>query len=330
MTQEDVRHDWRVAEVMDLLDTPFNDLLYRAQSVHRRHHEPNEIQVSTLFSIKTGGCPEDCRFCPQSVHYNTGLDPHGLLGVDAVVGAARQAQAAGATRFCMGAGWRGPTKSQVRRVCTLIEGVADLGMETCATLGMLTREKAADLARAGLDYYNHNLDTSPEYYGEVITTRTYQDRLETLANVRAAGMRVCCGGIVGMGESRRDRAGLLAQLANLPRHPESVPINNLVRTAGTPMQDVEALAPLEMARCVAVARILMPYAVLRLGAGRANLSETDQALCLLAGGGSIFGGGLALTMPNPGFGTDREMFSAMGLVPRHARSACCARGRHGN
>ena len=263
MTREEIKHDWSVDEVMALFEAPLNDLLFQAQSIHRRYHTPNEVQISTLFGIKTGGCPEDCKFCPQSIHYDTGLDLHNLLGVDDVVEAARKARAAGATRFCMGAGWRGPTHIQVRRVCELIEAVADLEMEPWVTLGMLTHKKAEDLARAGLDYYNHNLDTSPEYYGEVITTRTYQDRLDTLANVRAAGIRVCCGGIVGMGESRKDRASLLVQLANLPEHPESVPINNLVRVAGTPMQDAEVLSPLELARCVAVARILMPRAVVR-------------------------------------------------------------------
>ena len=299
---------------MALFEAPLNDLLFKAQRIHRRHHPANEVQISTLLSIKTGGCPEDCKYCPQSIHYDTGLDAHNLLPVDDVVEAARKARAAGATRFCMGAAWRGPTNSQVRRVCELIEAVADLEMETCATLGMLTPAQADELARAGLDYYNHNLDTSPEYYGEIITTRSYQDRLDTLANVRAAGLRVCCGGIVGMGESRRDRAGLLVQLANLPEHPESVPINNLVRVEGTPMQDAEALSPLELARCIAVARILMPQAVVRLSAGRTDLSEAAQALCFMAGAGSIFCGDQLLTTPNPSFGDDMEMFEDLGLA----------------
>ena len=321
MTAEHIRHDWDVDEVMALLEAPLNDLLFQAQSVHRRFHAPNEVQISTLLSIKTGGCPEDCKYCPQSIHYDTGLDAHNLLPVDDVVEAARKARAAGATRFCMGAAWRGPTNAQVGRVCELIAAVADLEMETCVTLGMLTPEQAQDLARAGLDYYNHNLDTSPEYYGEIITTRSYQDRLDTLANVRASGIRVCCGGIVGMGESQADRAGLLVQLANLPEHPESVPINNLVRVAGTPMQDAEVLSPLELARCVAVARILMPRSVVRLSAGRTDLSEAAQALCFMAGAGSIFCGDQLLTTPNPDFAADMEMFQDLGLTAQTARAS---------
>ena len=314
MTESDIGHDWSVDEVMALFEAPLNDLLFQAQAIHRRYHAANEVQISSLLSIKTGGCPEDCKYCPQSIHYDTGLDAHSLLPVDDVVEAARKARAAGATRFCMGAAWRGPTNAQVRRVCELIEAVADLDMETCVTLGMLTPGQAEDLARAGLDYYNHNLDTSPEYYGEIITTRNYQDRLDTLANVRAAGILVCCGGIVGMGESRKDRAGLLAQLANLPEHPESVPINNLVRVEGTPMQDAEVLSPLELARCIAVARILMPRAVVRLSAGRTDLGEAAQALCFMAGAGSIFCGDQLLTTPNPSFGADMEMFEDLGLA----------------
>ena len=314
MTVEKIRHNWTVDEAMALFDAPLNDLLYQAQSVHRRFHAANEVQISTLLSIKTGGCPEDCKYCPQSVHYETGLETHGLLPVGDVVEAARKARAAGATRFCMGAAWRGPTNSQVRRVCEYVEAVAHLEMETCVTLGMLTPSQAEALAQAGLDYYNHNLDTSPEYYGEIITTRTYQDRLDTLGNVRAAGVRVCCGGIVGMGETRRDRAGLLVQLANLPEHPESVPINNLIRVAGTPMQDAEVLSPLELARCIAVARILMPRAVVRLSAGRTELGEAAQALCFMAGAGSIFCGEKLLTTPNPSFDADMEMFEDLGLA----------------
>ena len=312
----DIRHDWRVDEVLALFEVPLNELLFAAQSIHRRYHPLNKVQISTLLSIKTGGCPEDCKYCPQSIHYNTGLDAHNLLPVGDVVEAARKAHAAGATRFCMGAAWRGPTNSQVKRVCELIEAVADLRMETCVTLGMLTPEQAEDLAGAGLDYYNHNLDTSPEYYGEIITTRNYQDRLDTLANVRAAGIKVCCGGIVGMGESRKDRAGLLVQLANLPEHPESVPINSLVRVEGTPLQDAEKLSPLELARCIAVARILMPRAVVRLSAGRTELSEAAQALCFMAGAGSIFCGDQLLTTPNPDFADDMEMFQHLGLTAR--------------
>ena len=315
MADQDIRHDWALDEVEALFAEPFNDLLFRAQATHRRHHAANEVQISTLLSIKTGGCPEDCKYCPQSVHYDTGLDAHNLLPVADVVEAARRARDAGASRFCMGAAWRSPTRAQTRKVCELVESVKDLGMETCATLGMLTAEQAADLAAAGLDFYNHNLDTSPEFYGEIITTRNYQDRLETLAHVRGAGINVCCGGIVGMGETRRDRAGLLRQLANLPEHPESVPINNLVRVAGTPLADAEPLPPLELVRCVAVARILMPAAVVRLSAGRTELSPEAQALCFFAGAGSIFCGDQLLTTPNPSFGDDMAMFDELGLAP---------------
>ena len=315
MAGEDIRHDWALEEVEALFAQPLNDLLFRAQSTHRRHHPANQVQISTLLSIKTGGCPEDCKYCPQSVHYDTGLHAHNLLPVEDVVEAARRARDAGASRFCMGAAWRSPTRSQTRKVCELVESVKELGMETCATLGMLTAEQAADLAAAGLDYYNHNLDTSPEFYGEIITTRGYQDRLQTLAHVRGAGINVCCGGIVGMGESRRDRAGLLLQLANLPEHPESVPINNLVRVEGTPLADAEPLPPLELARCVAVARILMPAAVVRLSAGRTELSPEAQALCFFAGAGSIFCGDQLLTTPNPAFDDDMAMFQDLGLTP---------------
>ncbi len=311
--QQDLRHDWRLDEVLALFDRPLNDLLFEAQSVHRRHHPGNEVQVSTLLSIKTGGCPEDCRYCPQSIHYETGVEAHGLLPAGQVAAAARKARAAGSTRFCMGAAWRSPTSSQVRRVCELVEAVKDLEMETCATLGMLTPAQAQALARAGLDYYNHNLDTSREHYREIITTRTYQDRLDTLANVRAADIKVCCGGIVGMGESRRDRAGLLVELANLPEHPESVPINHLVQVEGTPLDGTPRLPPLELVRCIAVARLLMPRSVVRLSAGRTELSEETQALCFLAGAGSIFCGDQLLTTPNPSFDTDMEMLDGLGL-----------------
>ena len=324
-TQLDTRHDWRLDEVMALFDRPLNDLLFAAQTVHRRHHRSNEVQVSTLLSIKTGGCPEDCKYCPQSVHYETGVAAHNLLPVEQVAAAARKARAAGSTRFCMGAAWRSPTDSQVRRVSELVEAVKDLEMETCVTLGMLTPKQAQELARAGLDYYNHNLDTSPEYYREIITTRTYQNRLDTLAAVRAADIKVCCGGIVGMGETRRDRAGLLVQLANLPEHPESVPINNLVQVAGTPLDGTEPLPPLELVRCISVARILMPRSVVRLSAGRTELSEEAQALCFLAGAGSIFCGDQLLTTPNPSFDTDMAMLGDLGLerqaMPRRSAGA---------
>ena len=315
MAHEHIRHDWAQDEVEALFEQPLNDLLLTAQTIHRRYHAANEVQISTLLSIKTGGCPEDCKYCPQSIHYDTGLDAHNLLPVADVVAAARKARDAGATRFCMGAAWRNPTRSQTRKVCELVAAVQDLGMETCATLGMLTAEQAADLAAAGLDFYNHNLDTSPEFYGEIITTRVYQDRLDTLAHVRDAGVRVCCGGIVGMGESRRDRAGLLRALATLPAHPESVPINALMRVPGTPLADAPPLPPLELVRCVAVARILMPKAVVRLSAGRTALSVEAQALCFFAGAGSIFCGDQLLTTPNPAFDDDMAMFDDLGLVP---------------
>ena len=307
------RHDWDLQEILALFAQPLNDLLFEAQSVHRRHHPRNEVQISTLLSIKTGGCPEDCKYCPQSVHYETGVDAHALLPLEDVVAAAKKAQSAGATRFCMGAAWRSPTNSQTRKVGEMVAAVKETGMETCVTLGMLTAEQATELAQAGLDYYNHNLDTSPDYYGEIITSRGYQDRLDTLAHVRAAGVNVCCGGIVGMGESRRDRAGLLKELANLPEHPESVPINNLVQVEGTPLHGTERLDPLELVRCIAVARILMPQSVIRLSAGRTDLSAEAQALCFMAGAGSIFCGDQLLTTPNPSFDTDMGLFADLGI-----------------
>ena len=316
LIEQRIRHDWTIDEAMALFEQPLNDLLFTAQSIHRDHHAPNAVQISTLLSIKTGGCPEDCKYCPQSIHYDTGVDMHNLLPREDVIEAAKKARAAGATRFCMGAAWRSPTNSQTRKVCELVRAVKDLEMETCVTLGMLTEDQAHALAEAGLDYYNHNLDTSPDYYGEVITTRTYQERLDTLAHVRDAGMKVCCGGIVGMGETREDRAGLLVQLANLPEHPESVPINNLVQAEGTPMYGAETISPLETVRCIAVARILMPHSVIRLSAGRTDLTEETQALCFLAGAGSIFCGDRLLTTPNPSFDSDMAMFNELGIVPQ--------------
>ena len=315
-TPEHIKHDWEIDEILALFQQPLNDLLFEAQSVHRQYHRANEVQISTLLSIKTGGCPEDCKYCPQSIHYDTGLSAHNLLAVEDVATAARKARDAGATRFCMGAAWRNPTNSQTHKVGELIEAVKGLGMETCATLGMLTDSQAQILAEAGLDYYNHNLDSSPEYYRQIITSRTYQDRLDTLEHVRNAGIHLCCGGIVGMGESREDRAGLLQQLANLPEHPKSVPINNLVRVEGTPLHDTEPLSPLEFVRCIAVARILMPASVIRLSAGRTDMSEETQALCFLAGAGSIFCGDQLLTTPNPSFDEDMEMFRDLGLTRR--------------
>ncbi|MFW6093857.1 MAG: biotin synthase BioB [Pseudomonadota bacterium] len=313
-TSADIRHDWQVSEALDLFELPLNDLLFQAQDVHRRHQRANEVEVATLLSIKTGGCPEDCKYCPQSVHYDAGVDAHALLPLEQVVEAARKAKAAGSTRFCMGAAWRRPTRAQVTKVSALVRAVKDVGMETCVTLGMLEPEQATELAEAGLDYYNHNLDTSPEYYNEIITTRSYQDRLETLDNVRDAGVKVCCGGIVGMGETRRDRASMLVQLANLPHHPESVPINQLVRVPGTPLENAEELSPLELVRTIAVARILMPDSVVRLSAGRTDLSQEAQALCFMAGAGSIFCGDQLLTTPNPTFDDDMAMFDDLGIT----------------
>ncbi len=307
------RHDWTLDEVRALFDLPFADLIFRAQQIHRRHFDPNEVQVSTLLSIKTGRCPEDCKYCPQSVRWNTGLDDEELLPVEVVREAARKAREAGSERFCMGAAWRRPKDRQVDRVIELIEAVREEGLETCLTLGMLTAEQAERLREAGLDYYNHNLDTSPEYYEDIITTRTYQDRLDTLENVRASGMKVCCGGIVGMGETRDDRVGLLAQLASLPEHPQSVPINQLVRVPGTPLEDAAPIDPLEFVRTIAVARILMPEARVRLSAGREAMSDEMQGLCFLAGANSIFYGEKLLTTGNPDVDADRALFERLGI-----------------
>ena len=307
------RHDWTLAEVEALFDLPFVDLIFRAQTELRRHFDPHDIQLSTLLSIKTGGCPEDCKYCPQSVHYDVGLERQTLDSVEHVMAAAHQARAAGATRFCMGAAWRAPTDRDLGRVLEMVEAVRDLGMETCVTLGLLTESQAQHLADAGLDYYNHNLDTSPEYYQTIITTRTYQDRLDTLARVRNAGIKVCCGGIVGMGESRRDRAGLLMELADLPQHPESVPINMLVQVDGTPLYGTDALDPLEFVRTIAVARVVMPASRVRLSAGRTSMSEEIQALCFLAGANSIFCGEKLLTTPNPSQDADMRLLERLGL-----------------
>jgi len=308
-----LRHDWTLDEVRALFERPFNDLLFRAQQTHRANFDPNEVQVSTLLSIKTGRCPEDCKYCPQSVRWNTGLEEEDLLPVEVVRAAARKAKAAGSQRFCMGAAWRRPKNRQIDQVIELLQVVRDEGLETCMTLGMLTAAQADRLKDAGLDYFNHNLDTSPEYYKEIITTRTYEDRLETLAHVRGAGMKVCCGGIVGMGEARADRVGMLAQLANLPEHPQSVPINLLVRVPGTPMEDTERLDPLEFVRTVAVARILMPASRVRLSAGREDMSEALQALCFAAGANSIFYGEKLLTTGNPDTDADLRLFDKLGI-----------------
>ena len=310
-----VRHDWTHAEVRSLFELPFNDLLYRAQSTHRQHFDPNAVQVSTLLSIKTGGCPEDCSYCPQSVHYDTGLEPERLMDVDAVVTAARRAGAAGATRFCMGAAWRNPRGKNFQRVLEMVSRVRAEGLETCATLGMLDEDQAQQLKEAGLDYYNHNLDTSPEFYGEIITTRTYQDRLDTLTHVREAGINVCCGGIVGLGESRADRVSMMCELANLPEHPGSVPINQLVKVEGTPLDSEPGIEPLEFVRTLAVARILMPRSYVRLSAGRSEMSEAMQALCFHAGANSIFYGEKLLTTGNPDTTCDDALFERLGLHP---------------
>jgi biotin synthase len=308
-----LRHDWTQKEVLALYEQPFNDLLYQAHSVHREHFDPNAIQLSTLLSIKTGGCPEDCKYCPQSVHYDTGLDAHPLLPEEDVIAAAQRARDAGATRLCMGAAWRKPTDRQVDQVADLIKAVRGQGMDTCVTLGMLTEKQANKLAAAGLDYYNHNLDTSPELYNNIITTRTYQDRLDTLHNVREAGMNVCCGGIVGMGEDRAGRVGLLVELANLPKHPESVPVNMLVQVEGTPLHGTDELDPIEFVRTIAVARILMPRSFVRLSAGRTEMSTAVQALCFFAGANSVFSGEKLLTTPNPELDTDQQQLEQLGI-----------------
>ena len=313
--QGDIRHNWSREEVEALFALPFNDLLFQAQSVHRRYFDPNQVQVSTLLSIKTGACPEDCAYCPQSTRYDTGLEAEKLMEVEKVLEQARAARASGATRFCMGAAWRCPKPRDMPHVVAMVKGVRELGLESCMTLGMLTAEQAAELAGAGLDYYNHNLDTSPEYYGDIITTRTYQDRLETLDHVREAGMKICSGGIVGMGEQLSDRAGLLQQLANLPRHPESVPINMLVRVQGTPLQDEEDLDPFEFIRTIAVARIMMPASHVRLSAGREEMNEQMHALAYFAGANSIFYGEKLLTTPNPRANADMALFSRLGIEP---------------
>ncbi|WP_018984845.1 biotin synthase BioB [Salinimonas chungwhensis] len=315
----EIRNDWTTAEVEALFAMPFNDLLFKAQTVHRAHFDPNEVQVSTLLSIKTGACPEDCKYCPQSARYDTGLEKERLMEVEKVIERAKEAKAAGSTRFCMGAAWRNPKERDMPYVTRLISEVKKLGLETCMTLGMLSREQATALKQAGLDYYNHNLDTSPEYYGDIITTRTYQDRLNTLDNVRHAGMNVCSGGIVGMGESGKDRAGLLIALANLPQQPESVPINMLVKVEGTPLDNVDDLEPFEFIRTIAVARIMMPASHVRLSAGREDMNEQMQALCFMAGANSIFYGCKLLTTSNPDTHEDVRLFKKLGINTERTR-----------
>ena len=309
------RHDWRSDQVQALFALPFNDLLFRAQSVHRAHFDPNAVQLSTLLSIKTGACPEDCAYCPQSVRYDTGLKAEPLLALDEVKRAAAEAKANGATRFCMGAAWRSPKDRDLEKVAEMVTEVKAMGLETCVTLGMLKQHQARKLAEAGLDYYNHNIDTSPEHYSEIITTRTFEDRLETLGHVREAGMKVCCGGIVGMGESATDRAEMLRALANLPEHPESVPINELVQVPGTPLDGAAPLDPFEFVRTVAVARIMMPRSHVRLSAGRTQMNDELQALCFFAGANSIFYGERLLTTGNPQNDRDRELFARLGIHP---------------
>jgi biotin synthase len=315
-----VRNDWTLEEVRAIYTAPFNDLLFHAQRVHRSRFRPNQVQVSTLLSVKTGACPEDCKYCPQSVRYDTGLDREELLQVEQVVAAARAAKESGATRFCMGAAYRSPKAKQLEQIKHMVREVRALGLETCATVGMLTPAQAVELKDAGLDYYNHNLDTSPEFYGEIITTRTYQDRLDTLQAVRDAGINVCCGGILGMGESQQDRVSLLHTLATLPQHPESVPINQLVQVPGTPLHGVAELDPLEFIRAIATARLLMPQSYVRLSAGRTDMDDTMQALCFFAGANSIFHGERLLTTPNPGRSHDQRLFERLGLEAEPAAS----------
>ncbi len=310
-----LRHDWTREEVRALFALPFPELIYRAAAVHRQNFDPAEVQISTLLSIKTGGCPEDCAYCPQSAQYDTGVKAEKLMEVEKVLAEAAAAKAAGAQRFCMGAAWRSPKDRDLDSVCTMVEGVKAMGMETCLTLGMLSPDQAIRLKKSGLDYYNHNLDTAPEFYGSIITTRCYQDRLDTLAHVRAAGINVCCGGIVGMGEGLEGRVGMIATLANLPQHPESVPINMLVQVEGTPLANQPKLDPLDFVRTIAVARICMPASVVRLSAGREDMSEECQALCFLAGANSIFYGPKLLTTPNPGRDRDMALVDKLGMRP---------------
>ncbi len=310
-----IRHDWTLEQIQALLAKPLNDLLFEAQTVHRQHFDPNQVQISRLLSIKTGACPEDCKYCPQSARYHTGLETEQLVEVDKVLSEAKAAQAAGASRFCMGAAWRNPRERDMPYLLKMVREVKAMGMETCMTLGMLSAEQAEVLAEAGLDYYNHNLDTSPEFYGEIISTRSYDDRLHTLDNVRKAGMKVCSGGILGMGEQASDRAGLLQQLANLPTQPESVPINMLVKVAGTPMADQADLDPIEFVRVIAAARIMMPASHVRLSAGREDMSDELQAMCFFAGANSIFYGCKLLTTANPKENDDMTLFARLGITP---------------
>lgn len=326
-SQSSIRNDWQFKELKDLYDMSLNDLLFRAQAVHRQHFDANKVQTSTLMSIKTGACPEDCKYCPQSGHYNTGLTKEQLVAIDEVILSAKKAKRSGATRFCMGAAWRSPRGKDFPAVLEMVKAVKGLGMETCVTLGMLDDEQASQLKSAGLDYYNHNLDTSAEYYSEIITTRTYQDRLDTLQNVRSAGINVCAGGILGMGETLTDRLNLIRELANLPEHPQSVPINQLIAVKGTPLEDANDLDPFEFIRMIAVARIVMPKSYVRLSAGRENMSDEMQAMCFFAGANSIFYGEKLLTTDNPDQNHDLELFERLGIEPEggHPENKPCPR-----
>lgn len=320
-----VRHDWTRAEAQAVHDAPFNDLLFMAHTMHRRHFEPNSVQKSQLLSIKTGGCPEDCGYCSQSARHATELVASKLMNVEQVLNEARKARAAGATRYCMGAAWRSPKSRDMDALCAMVEGVKALGMETCMTLGMLSEDDVLKLKSAGLDYYNHNIDTSERYYSEIITTRTFADRLDTLARVREAGIKVCAGGIIGMGEGPDDRIDMLVTLANLPQHPESVPINMLIAIPGTPLQDTEAIDPIAFVRTIALARIMMPKSYVRLSAGRTEMSDETQALCFFAGANSIFVGETLLTADNPDEDSDAVLFARLGLKPLEAKPRSGAR-----
>ena len=314
-----VRHDWSKEETLELLQQPFNDLIFNAQQTHRLNFDPNKVQLSTLMNIKTGGCPEDCAYCPQSAHYKTGVGAEKIASVEEVVSQAKAAKNKGATRFCMGAAWRQPKKGDLEKVVPMVKAVKEMQLETCLTLGMLTLEQARTLKASGLDYYNHNIDTSPEYYSKIISTRDYNERLTTLEHVRNAGINVCCGGIIGMGEAQKDRAGLLLTLANMPNHPESVPINMLVKVEGTPLDDVETTDPIEFIRTIAAARIMMPKSYIRLSAGRNSMSDETQALCYLAGANSIFYGEKLLTTDNPQLIEDRLLLKRLGIQPNKNR-----------
>ena len=310
---QNIQQDWQVEEVLKLFSMSFSDLIFKASNLHRQNHNPNEVQISTLLSIKTGACPENCKYCPQSAHYNTGLEKESLMAIDKILESAESAKKAGASRFCMGAAWRSLHDRDVEKICEIVEAVKETGLETCMTLGMLTDSQSKKLKEAGLDYYNHNIDSSEEFYSEIISTRNFADRLNTLKNVREAGLNVCSGGIVGMGETREDRAKMLIVLANLPKQPESVPINMLVKVKGTPLENVANLDPFEFIRTIAVARIMMPKTKVRLSAGREEMNEQTQALCFLAGANSIFYGEKLLTTQNPQTQKDQELFAKLGI-----------------